>query len=171
MAEEQTVSTFTWLNTRLRNNQSVETLVEQTQIRQWHCHGTKVFWKPLPQHFDVTDFRTFRKAEPNQHRSLILFVLRNIVTLFTPMRRMIPIVKVTLNRPPPPQTHWCQLRIRGIGISTWILTFYLVWWLRLIINPEVPGMMRRPLPRWIVHRRHQQMMASGPNLSFNIAQF
>jgi len=43
MAEERTVSTFTWLNTRLRNNQSVETLVEQTQIRQWHHYGTKVF--------------------------------------------------------------------------------------------------------------------------------
>ena len=42
MAEERTVSTFTWLNSRLRNNQSVETLVEQTQIRQWHRHGIKV---------------------------------------------------------------------------------------------------------------------------------
>lgn len=34
MAEERTVSTFTWLNSALRAKQKVETLVRWTQIRQ-----------------------------------------------------------------------------------------------------------------------------------------
>lgn len=42
MADERTVSVFTWLNSRLRNAQGVGTLVEQTQIRQWHRHSKQV---------------------------------------------------------------------------------------------------------------------------------
>ena len=42
MAEERTISTITWLNSRLRTCQSVTTLVEQTQIRQWHRYNKEV---------------------------------------------------------------------------------------------------------------------------------
>ncbi|QRW15693.1 hypothetical protein RhiXN_03694 [Rhizoctonia solani] len=36
MADERTVSTFTWLNSGLRNGQDVATIVRQTQIRQFY---------------------------------------------------------------------------------------------------------------------------------------
>ncbi|OJT07823.1 hypothetical protein TRAPUB_1283 [Trametes pubescens] len=38
MAEERTVSTFTWFNSRLRNNQQVQTLVDMIQVRQWYLY-------------------------------------------------------------------------------------------------------------------------------------
>lgn len=38
MAEERTVSTFTWFNSRLRNNQEVQTLVDMIQVRQWYLY-------------------------------------------------------------------------------------------------------------------------------------
>ena len=42
MAEEHTISTITWLNSRLQTGQSLTTLVEQTQIRQWHHYNKEV---------------------------------------------------------------------------------------------------------------------------------
>jgi hypothetical protein len=36
MADERTVSTFSWLNSALRNRQDVATVVRQTQIRQYY---------------------------------------------------------------------------------------------------------------------------------------
>ncbi|KAF8600206.1 hypothetical protein BDV93DRAFT_559689 [Ceratobasidium sp. AG-I] len=36
MTDERTVSTFTWLNSALRNHQDVATVVRQTQIRQFY---------------------------------------------------------------------------------------------------------------------------------------
>ncbi|CDO75074.1 hypothetical protein BN946_scf184703.g4 [Trametes cinnabarina] len=36
MAEERTVSNFTWFNSRLRSQQEVKTLVDMIQVRQWY---------------------------------------------------------------------------------------------------------------------------------------
>lgn len=36
MADERTMSTFTWFNSALRNNQDLGTLVGMAQVRQFH---------------------------------------------------------------------------------------------------------------------------------------
>ena len=36
MSDERTASTFTWLNSHLRNRMKVPTLVRTTQIRNWY---------------------------------------------------------------------------------------------------------------------------------------
>ncbi len=46
MAEERTVSTFTWFNSRLRNNQQVQTLVDMIQVRQWYLYKVWLIIRP-----------------------------------------------------------------------------------------------------------------------------
>jgi hypothetical protein len=36
MADERTMSTFTWFNSPLRSKQDLTTLVNMTQVRQWY---------------------------------------------------------------------------------------------------------------------------------------
>lgn len=42
MPEERTMSVFTRMNSALRNRQGVRTLVDMTQIRQWHMYDPAV---------------------------------------------------------------------------------------------------------------------------------
>jgi len=42
MAEERTVSTFTWLNSALRNRMSVSTMSAMTAVRQFYKADAKV---------------------------------------------------------------------------------------------------------------------------------
>ncbi|KII82918.1 hypothetical protein PLICRDRAFT_180918 [Plicaturopsis crispa FD-325 SS-3] len=58
MADERTVSSFTWMNGGLRNRQEVRTLVDMTQIRQWHRHDPKKAEKiqrPTVKFYDLTE--------------------------------------------------------------------------------------------------------------------
>lgn len=43
MADERTVSNFTWFNSSLRNRQKVGTLTWMIQIRQWVLHLVRIF--------------------------------------------------------------------------------------------------------------------------------
>ncbi|KAG1879449.1 hypothetical protein C8R48DRAFT_668286 [Suillus tomentosus] len=56
MPEECTMSIFTQMNSALRNCQQVQTLVDMTQIRQWHMYDPKKFClreQPTLDFFDV----------------------------------------------------------------------------------------------------------------------
>ncbi|KAK7689268.1 hypothetical protein QCA50_007959 [Cerrena zonata] len=59
MAEEQTVSWFSWVNMALRTNQKVSTLVRLTQVRQHYLHeqGTKKI-----KYHPTVKFRDMRKT-------------------------------------------------------------------------------------------------------------
>jgi hypothetical protein len=39
MVDEQTSSTFTWLNSHLRNHQQIKTLVWMVQIQKWYKYN------------------------------------------------------------------------------------------------------------------------------------
>ena len=48
MAEERTISTFTWLNSNLRNGQHAKTLVDMVQIRQWYMYQVRtIMMRPI----------------------------------------------------------------------------------------------------------------------------
>lgn len=49
MAEERTVSGVTWVNSTLRNRQTVSTIVDQLQVRQYYGFKSQVCLY-LPQH-------------------------------------------------------------------------------------------------------------------------
>jgi hypothetical protein len=42
MVDEQTGSTFTWLNSHLRNRQQVKTLIRTVQIQKWYKYDPSV---------------------------------------------------------------------------------------------------------------------------------
>ena len=47
MADERTMSTFTWLNSALRNRQLVETVVDMAQVREWYRKEREVPYAPV----------------------------------------------------------------------------------------------------------------------------
>ena len=51
MLEERTMSVFTRMNSTARNRQQVRTLVDMTQIRQWHTYDPTVCYKLKWIHF------------------------------------------------------------------------------------------------------------------------
>ncbi|KIM51289.1 hypothetical protein SCLCIDRAFT_143568, partial [Scleroderma citrinum Foug A] len=42
MPDEQTGSTFTWLNSPMRRNQNVQTLIDMVRIGQWYKDRSQV---------------------------------------------------------------------------------------------------------------------------------
>ncbi|KAF9784289.1 ribonuclease H-like domain-containing protein, partial [Thelephora terrestris] len=59
MADERTVSNFTWFNSSLRNRQNVATLTWMIQIRQWALHlqnkKAKPLTKPVVAFYDIEE--------------------------------------------------------------------------------------------------------------------
>ena len=134
MADERTVSVFTWLNSRLRSAQSVGTLVEQTQIRQWHRRANQVIMMiPL---FSVHGYSIVmaicRTAVFKSPLSLTLLASENTAVKLMQMRSwMMMMMMMTVLREVTPAMNsmyhpWQGLRIHGTGILTSTLTFFLV---------------------------------------------
>jgi hypothetical protein len=63
MADERTVSNFTWFNSSLRNRQNVGTLTRMIQIRQWVLHLGESLLSAWTDGFDDSSFDILPKQE------------------------------------------------------------------------------------------------------------
>ncbi|KAG2137985.1 hypothetical protein DEU56DRAFT_912620 [Suillus clintonianus] len=74
MPEERTMSVFTHMNSALRNRQDVRTLVDMTQIRQWHMYDSTSKYPERPTinfyNLDAQLFGSNTKAGTREHDTM-----------------------------------------------------------------------------------------------------